>query len=86
MRPHGMTNFDLPLVKMKKELGTSTSKVSGLFAEISLVVPAVLPITDLEWVKVLRPQRIYEGMKIAGAKGITTAQLATLQGLEAITY
>jgi WD40 repeat protein len=37
-----------------------------------------------ECVKILRPQRIYEGMKIAGAKGITAAQLATLQGLGAI--
>jgi WD40 repeat protein len=37
-----------------------------------------------ECVKILRPQRIYEGMKIAGAKGITTAQLNTLQGLGAI--
>jgi WD40 repeat protein len=38
-----------------------------------------------ECVKILRPQRIYEGMKIAGVKGITVAQLATLQGLGAIT-
>jgi WD40 repeat protein len=34
--------------------------------------------------QVMRPQRIYEDMNITGIQGLTTAQLATLQGLGAI--
>jgi WD40 repeat protein len=34
--------------------------------------------------QVMRPQRIYENMNITGIQGLTTAQLATLQGLGAI--
>ena len=37
-----------------------------------------------ECIEVLRPQRIYEGMNVSGATGITTAQLATLKGLGAL--
>ena len=37
-----------------------------------------------ECLKTLRAERLYEGMNISGARGLTAAQQATLQALGAV--